>query len=307
MNKTYQLQASKLYRLRNRRKLAELLGVPRTFFNSEHVFKYDEFSRPKPNGDGERLFTVPEDELKRIQKRICKLLVRIETPEWVISGKRHHSYVTNAERHCDNVFLKTMDISHFYDSASRSYIYKVFKDTFLMANDIAWIVTDLVTYKEILPTGSPSSQSVVFWAYRNMFEKINDIAIKYNCVFTLYVDDMTFSSNLPIPKGLRDEVARELRKNGLIAKHTKDHYYQGKDFKKVTGVGIKEGKLKLPNNRRKKLLDQYNHCLNNPEKKEFDRLKGMLCAARQIEPDIFPMILNYVIHIEKIDTSKNIM
>lgn len=299
MSKTYPLQASKLYRLRNRSKLAVLLGLPPTFFRKEHVFKYDEFSRPKPNGDGERYFTVPEDDLKKIQKNLCKYLVRIETPDWVISGKKHHSYITNAERHSDKFFLKTMDISKFYDSADKKYIFKVFKDIFLMADDIAWIITDLVTYNGKLPTGSPSSQSVVFWAYRNMFEKINDIAIENNCVFSLYVDDMTFSSDFPIPKSLRDAVALELRKNGLLAKSSKDHYYQGKDFKVVTGVGIKDGKLILPNNRRKKLLEQYNLCLNNPDKKEFEKLKGMLCAARQIEPDIFPMISNYIIHIEK--------
>ena len=99
MSKTYPLQASKLYRLRNRSKLAVLLGLPPTFFRKEHVFKYDEFSRPKPNGDGERYFTVPEDDLKKIQKNLCKYLVRIETPDWVISGKKHHSYITNAEHH----------------------------------------------------------------------------------------------------------------------------------------------------------------------------------------------------------------
>lgn len=155
MNKTYSIEKSRLYRLRNRKKLAELLGLPPAFFRKEHIFEYKEFSRAKPNDDGQRYFTVPEDELKRIQKRLCRLMMRIETPEWVISGKKHHSYVTNAEKHLDVDFIKTMDISSFYDSAKKSYIYNMFRDKFFMEHDIAWLLADLVTVNGKLPTGSP--------------------------------------------------------------------------------------------------------------------------------------------------------
>jgi RNA-directed DNA polymerase len=60
---------------------------------------------------------------------------------------------------------------------------------------IAWILTDLVTYKGVLPTGSPSSQLVVYCAYSLMFEEIKSISEKYGCIFSLYVDDMTLSSD----------------------------------------------------------------------------------------------------------------
>ena len=33
-------------------------------------------------------------------------------------------------------------ISQFYDSAKRKYVYSMFKEKFLMADDIAWIMTD---------------------------------------------------------------------------------------------------------------------------------------------------------------------
>lgn len=294
MNKTYPIEKSRLYRLRNRKKLAGLLGLSPAFFRKEHVFEYKEFSRPKPNGDGQRHFSVPEDELKRIQKRLCRLLMRIETPEWVISGKKHHSYISNAEKHIDKAFIKTMDISSFYDSAKKRYIYIMFRDKFLMEHDIAWLLADLVTVNGKLPTGSPSSQTIVFWAYRDMFENINDIATKHNCVFTLYVDDMTFSSKQPISRQLRTEVAEVLKKYGLKAKAKKDHYYQGKDFKVVTGVGIKGGKKVVLNRHRKNILDQYKKCREHNDKKEIQKLKGMLISARQVEPSIFPGIMNYL-------------
>lgn len=141
----------------------------------------------KVNGKDKRYYAVPEDELKIIQKRICKLLLRIETPDWVMTGKKHCSYINNAEKHKENAFVKTMDISQFYDSTKRSQIYRMFVDVFSMAHDVAWIMTDLVSYNDKLPTGSPSSQLVVYWIFSQMFGDIQTIAKQYGCIFTLYV------------------------------------------------------------------------------------------------------------------------
>lgn len=88
-----------------------------------------------------------------------------------MTGKKHCSYIYNAERHKENAFVKTMDISQFYDSAQRSHIYKMFIDTFKMSNDIAWLMTNLVTYENKLPTGSPSSQMECCVLY----DKLNQI------------------------------------------------------------------------------------------------------------------------------------
>jgi len=296
MSKAYPLEKSPLYRIRNRRKLAELLNLPKDYFAHSHEQVYTKFSKQKPNGDGVRKFTVPQGELKVIQKRLCSLLSRIETPDWVMSGKKHRSYITNAQRHVDSSFVKTMDISRFYDSAQRGYIFKMFKDTFKMSEDISWIMTDMVTYQGSLPTGSPTSQLIIYWSYGEMFNLINSIAQKYHCLFTLYVDDMTFSAGIPISGELRDEVAVILKKNGLSAKTKKDHYYQNNVVKMVTGVGISNGKMIVPNDKRKQLLNQYKKCKESHKISDIEKLRGMLCAVRQIEPGIFPEVHNFVKH-----------
>lgn len=287
---------SPLYRMRNRRKLAELLGLPKDYFVYDHEQIYTRFSKPKPNGDGVRKYTVPQGDLKLIQKRICRLFARIETPDWVMSGKKYRSYITNAQKHVESSFVKTMDISQFYDSVQKGYIYRMFKDIFMMADDISWIMTDLVTYEEGLPTGSPTSQLIIFWTYSKMFRMINDIALKYNCLFTLYVDDMTFSANAIIPGELRDEVTILLKQNGLRAKVKKDHYYQKNVFKMITGVGISNGQMVVPNNKRKQIMEQYRKCKEDHNISDIEKLRGMLCAVRQIEPEIFPEINNYLKH-----------
>lgn len=294
MNKAYPIECSPLYRMRNRRKLARVLKLDEKYFKQEHTYKYDHFSKPKLNGEGTRNFTVPEEELKNIQKRICKLMSKIETPEWVISGKKNQSYISNARKHCRNYNVKTMDISRFYDSAKRKYVYNMFKEKFLMADDISWIMTNLVMYGGILPTGSPTSQLVVYWSYSDMFESIYEIARKYKCEFTLYVDDMTFSSNIGISKQLRKDVEEILNSYCLYAKAKKDHYYQNNAFKKVTGVGIKKGKMFVPNQKRYEIIEMYKTCLKNKNIIEIEKLKGLIISARQIEPGIFPEIYRFI-------------
>lgn len=299
MSKYYPIENSPLYRLRNRRRLAEFLNLPKNYFKEKHTYCYNEFSRPKPNGGGERHFTVPPEDLKGIQKRICNLFKRIITPEWVMSGKKSCSYITNAEAHLRHRFVKTMDISKFYDSAQQGRIYQMFSQTFKMASDIAWIMTELVTYNGTLPTGSPSSQLVIYWAYCDMFQRIKELSEEYNCYFSLYVDDMTFSSDFPIKTILRDKVSDVLRKHGLSAKSKKDHYYQANDFKVVTGVGIKKGKKIVLNSKRKQIIELYSKCKKDSNIYEIEKLKGTLCSLRQIEPDIFPEIYGYVHSYEK--------
>lgn len=296
MSKRYPLEVSPLYRLRNRSRLAELLNLPKNYFSQVHNYDYREFTRPKPNGDGERKFIVPQDELKDIQKHICKLLNRIETPEWVMSGKKSCSYITNAQMHLENKFVKTMDISKFYDSAQRSMIYNMFSKTFKMEHDIAWIMTELVSYKGILPTGSPSSQTIIYWAYRDMFFEVKELADIAGCEFSLYVDDMTFSSDYSISSELRENVADVLKRYGLHAKIKKDHYYQANDFKVVTGVGIRQGKKTVLNNKRKQAINLYRKCRVSENIYEIEKLNGTLCSLRQIEPNIFPEIDNFIRH-----------
>ena len=298
MSKGYEIEKSPLYRMRNRRKLAILLGLPENYFSKKPEYEYCEFSKPKPNGDGERHFTVPAEELKLVQKVLCRLLTRIETPDWVMSGKKRCSYITNAERHLKNQFVKTMDVSQFYDSVQRKYIYKMFKDTFKMAEDISWLMTDLVTYKNVLPTGSPSSQLIVYWAYSKMFSEINEIAHAKGCVFTLYVDDMTFSSENPISRELREAVAEQLKQNGLKAKNNKDHYYQADAMKVITGVGIKNGEKVVLNRKRQAILEQYQKCKTSQNLYDIEKLNGMLCSMRQIEGKIFPEVANFIRHYE---------
>ena len=286
-NKIYPLSKSPLYRLRNRKKLAKLLFLRERYFYEKHNYKYKQKSIPKSDGS-ERVLEIPDYELKKIQARIHTLLQRIETPYWLKSGKKGESHITNAMLHLDSNHVRTMDISRFYDSVSRNRVYHMFRDLFLMEDDIATIMTNLVMHGNVLPTGAPSSQLIAYWAYQDMFSEINEYAIENNYKFSLYVDDMTFSSENSISYEFREHIAEILKKNGLYANRQKDKQYGPKAFKIVTGCGIKNGRMRLQNKRRKEIIELYNQCSKDPCDIIVKQLRGKLIAARQEEPDLLP-------------------
>jgi hypothetical protein len=177
-----------------------------------------------------------------------------------------------------------------------------------MSGDIAEILTNIVTLEQKIPTGCPTSQLIAYYAYQEMFENINKIANKYNCVFTLYVDDMTFSSKRPFnPDKLRNEIDIELRKYGHKPKYSKVQYYSRNSNKLVTGVVIsKDHNLLVANKLQKKIYDNTMQLKgkvygNKDEakivhqlKSDLRSLKGQLQAARNVKKGIFPEITRLV-------------
>lgn len=294
-SKVYPLEKSPLYRLRNRKKLALLLELEENYFKNTHEYQYKEFQKPKSSGDGFRKFAEPKGEIRKIQKKLLKYLKRIETPNWLKSGKKSESYITNCELHKDAKFVRTMDICHFYDAVSYQQIVKSLCEIFCMETDIARIIAKLVTHKKVIPTGSPSSQLIVYWIYKEMFDEINRISESYGCKFSLYVDDMTFSSQELIPRKLRDDVVKVLNRYSLHAKRSKDHYYQFNTYIVVTGCGIKDGEIDVPNKQRHKIIEQFKLCQKTDSIAEIEKLNGMMCSVRQMDATIFPSINQYLL------------
>ena len=296
MTKEYNIEKSPLYRLRNKQKLAELLGLPRNYFRTIHTYKYSEFFRDKSDGS-KRKINNPEDKLKKIQKKLFKLLNRIEKPEWVISGKKGKSYVDNAKMHQFNNNICTIDIEKFYDSTKEIYVYNFFKNTMNMSTDIATILTNLVTFEGRIPTGTPTSQLVAFLSYKDIFTKIYEICKDQDITFSLYVDDITLSSNKIISKNIKYKINSLLNLSKLNIKKSKTCFFSKKTNKSVTGTIIDADKnVRLENKKRKEIIDLYKECINSNTYtiEKLVKLNGKLNDANQVEKGIFPTVSIYL-------------
>lgn len=179
-------------------------------------------------------------------------------------------------------------------------MYQFFVQKLKTSPDVAEKLTDIITYNGGIPTGCPTSQIMAFYAYSDMFSEISDLAKQCGCKFTLYVDDMTFSSKKPFsPNQLRQMIDCVLRKYGHKPKYRKVKYYGPSDYKPITGTVVTpEQSLAVPNGLQNTIYDAFQkvkplidtEACSEEDAKQILSLKGQIQAARNIEEGKFPEI-----------------
>ena len=133
----------------------------------------------------------------------------------------------------------------------------------------------------------------------DVFDNIYNLCLKKGIRFSLYVDDMTFSSDIKFTNKLPNKIIDIFKKNNLKIKPEKTKRYN-KGYAKITGVILKNNKLYIKNSKRKdiienlKLLNKSNDIIkkeienNNIEIiKTISKLNGLLNYTKQIEEDHF--------------------
>ncbi len=280
----YPLHQSPLYKLVSKKRLAILLRTKQEVIkNLVSPANYNEFKTKKG-----REVQEPKPELKRIHKRLKNLLCCIEPPSYLFSGVRGRSYVNNAAVHKNSNFFLTCDIHKFYPHCRDIYICKSFIKDFKMPYDVAKMLTQLITFKGMIPTGSPVSQILSYFAYSRIFDKIFALAQKEKIKFSLYVDDITFSSEKTIPLFFYRKVKHELKKVGLKLHPEKTRSYRAQQYKKVTGCIISPtGKLLVPNPLREKIVKDIAALNKQDGPKVVKSLMGRIRSAQSIEKGLF--------------------
>ncbi len=161
----------------------------------------------------------------------------------------------------------------------------MFLNDFECAEDVAHRLADICCYKqEHLPTGSPLSGRIAFFAARAMFDEIARHVANAGCKLTVYVDDITISGKATT-KRLLGEVRKIISIHGLNSKHKKSITYALNSAKSVTGVVVTNSNLRLPNTRHEKiwLVRKELQIANGEERTKLQRiLRGRLQEAQQI-------------------------
>lgn len=302
-----------LFSLQSKKQLKEKLKINddryiKGSFQDEINIFIDSMGKP-------RLIEAPSQELKAIQCKIKDFLHMCDFPDFVFSGVKQKTYIDNASQHKNCKFMFKADISAFFPNISRNTIYEFFKNDLLVSPDVAKILTDLCTVditkaietdkrvadfvrlKRIrqnnhLCTGAPSSQLLSYLANRKMFDELHLLAMNNNCTFSVYVDDIFFSSQKPISKMLQNKILSIITKHGYNISKNKVIYYSAKENKKITGVIITpDNKLLVPNRLKEKIIHNFS---NGHYKVKNESIKGMMFAARKIEKNIFPNIYSHV-------------
>lgn len=281
----YPIHQSPLYKLANKRKLAILLNctLPELVRLSRATDRYRVF--PINNGTlKERQVECPSYGLKRIHVRLLTLLRRIETPNYLHSGIKGRSYISNAEQHRGNRGLLKIDIKKFYPSTSKRQVFSFYRKRLNCSADIAGLLADLTTYRSHLPTGSPLSQHLAFLTHQPMFDAINKIATSHNLVMTCYVDDITVSG-ARAPRRVLNLIKSVIRNHGL--EYHKVRRITGDKPKVVTGVVVHGDAIALPNRRHRSIHNDFLAAEMETDRIAqadiLKRLAGRLNAAVQLD------------------------
>lgn len=285
---------SPLYGISRKRDLNQLLKI-KAHNNNKYNMQYKPYIEQKPK---KRLIEAPKSELKIIQKGIKKYLDCFDYPNNVFSGIKGRSYIDNAYYHIDSNYFLKMDLSKFFPNTSREKIYKFYSNKMKMENDIAAIMCDLSTVdltsimtKDIdefikekgimhinhLPSGSPISSILSYLANIDMFNELEILAKRNNCIVSFYVDDIIFSSKNKISKSIVKDAERIITKYGQIVNIKKTKSYITNDYKKITGCVIYNHELLIPNKTKykiAKLLKQEEYTT-----KEINSILGLINNA----------------------------
>lgn len=298
IHKLYKIEQSPLYNLRNKNRLCDLLETDlKTIKLLVCGENYWISTKVNSETGKKRTIYAPKPNIKKIQKRLQVLISRIEVPDYLFSGRKGLCYIDNAREHISAKYLTTIDISDFYNKCLKEFVFKSFRYTFNMSDDVAWLVADIVTYKGFIPTGSPASQLVAFWAYKQAFDRISNVAKKFDAIFTLFVDDMAFSSQEIIPSALILQVKKELEYVGHDFNNKKIKEFRKRDYKVVTGCVITpRNELRVKNKQRKDILDSWTklNSSNENEEASIKSLLGKVQSAKQIEPQLFSQKYSYL-------------
>ena len=248
-DKSYERYKSPLHGLQSRRKLATLLFVSKKelkrLSGDDHL--YTHFNVKK----GEKLRPVdsPRRELKVVQRRIADLLCRVTPPDFLFCPVKRRSSINNAEQHRGGRVVHSLDVRKYFPSTTSRRVYWFFHTVMGCSTDVAAVLRKIACCNDYLPTGSPLSPIMAYYAHVDVWEKVARIARTHGCVITIYIDDVTLSGT-KVPMAVVWKIKQVIHAGGL-------RYHKEKRAvdrrSEVTGVVLRDGEM-LPANRHRMKL-----------------------------------------------------
>lgn len=242
---------------------------------------------------------------KKALKKLNKFLNELPIPKYLFS-KTEQGFYKNAKAHYGNTNFVLMDIKSFFPNCSFNYIKNFFvKDGGLkMSPDLADKLAKLVTRPKSnktsireVPQGFPTSPLICYFAYKYMFDKIYYYAKMNNLVFSTYVDDLTFSSNIEFDKDkVINDVVKILEEYGHTSKIEKCKKFNisvDKIAPTITGIWVKRYKIRASSKIFNKMTRSYMYLISTKivdyktyftSWVEFIKLNGILQTINYIEP-----------------------
>lgn len=261
-----------LRQAKDKHDLASLLGIQvktltYVLYSIEESEKYTNFDIPKKSG-GHRQISSPHKTLKFVQRRLADVLQKchdeaykipnleqkLDSSGYIISHgfQPRMSILTNAKYHVKKRYVFNLDLESFFPSFNFGRVYSFFIKNNLFKCDysVAALLAQLVTHNGRLPQGAPTSPVISNLITRSLDIRLLRLAKTYNCFYTRYADDLTFSTNekkFPIQLYNKQEdgawivgkkLNREIEKSGFSINLSKVRLQEKHSRQEVTGIVV---------------------------------------------------------------------
>lgn len=311
--------------------LAEFLGIEykklRFLVYHRDVVSVDHYHRytiPKKKG-GERNIAAPKSILKNAQRKILEeILSKIPVSEHAHGFLKGKSVVSGAKAHILNKdeiaqLLINMDLEDFFPTITFERVRGMFK-AFGYSGYISSLLAMICTYCErmevevrgeikyvktsnrILPQGSPASPMITNIISGKLDKRLSGLASKFNCTYTRYADDMSFSFkeesidlNLGKFMGLVSKIVSE---EGLNINKKKTRFLRKNNRQCITGIVVNNTEIGVP----KKWIKTLRAAIYNARKlisngeevpaKTINEIGGMISWVKSVNAERYANIID---------------
>lgn len=179
----------------------------------------------------------PDDDLKNVQKRIYRRLLRpLVLPDYIYGGITGRCLMDNVRLHQHSKVLVTIDIRNFFPSISNSQIFFIWRHVLDCSTEVASLLTKLTTWKGYLPQGAPTSTPLANLVISAIYPGVEAECETLGVLYSTWVDDLAFSGERA--RDIIPLVISVLRKNGFCISRRKLKIMGGGSRKVLNGVTI---------------------------------------------------------------------
>lgn len=208
---------------------------------------YYDFYISKKSG-GQRKISMPDEVLKEIQTLIKeKILSNIKISDSANGFTNNKSIITNAKVHLNQEKILNIDLKDFFPSIHKNRIFYIFKSICAYNNKVSYCLTQLVTYKNSLPQGAPTSPILSNIVTYMMDIRLECLAKKFGVTYTRYADDITFSGKKDvINKRLLLYINNIVKECGFEINENKTRFAGKARRQEVTGLIVNNDTINVP-------------------------------------------------------------
>jgi RNA-directed DNA polymerase len=170
---------------------------------------------PLVEGHKARHLTVPDAELKKLQRRInSNIIAKIPLPPGVYGGVKGATPRMNAEQHMRQPSVINIDVKNFFPNVRHYLVYRMFRQELRFGKEVCSLLTSLTTYRSYLPQGAPTSTGIANLLLAQPVDgPVRAEADRTGIRYTRWVDDIAVSGR--DPRRLINFIAKTLSRRRL--------------------------------------------------------------------------------------------